>query len=103
MATQSKRGSILETAIKKAADEYDFNLTQQAMDAIISRAEGHIENRVFTEQARNNDVDEAVRNAKRFIQNLRAYKSDGTFTSVDFRKFVESSTNCFYPFCKPTK
>jgi hypothetical protein len=103
MATPSERRALLRNAINVASRSEGLTLSTQAIDAIIKRAEGHIQQRVLLESSRDTDVNEAVNNAGRLVRNLRNYKSAGTFTSVDFAEFVAKSTNCFYPFCKPNK
>ncbi|GAA6158496.1 hypothetical protein NBRC116589_06700 [Ruegeria sp. HU-ET01832] len=105
MASEEIHRIQLRRALDDAARIQGVLLTAEARAIFVNRAIQHIYARYLAEQNRDTEVEKATRNAQVLLRNLSPLVENRVSKSIDdtaVRGFIERSTNCIYPFCRPT-
>lgn len=104
MATSEENRKRLRDALALEAKRAGIVLSDLTLDFFADRALAHINSRVTASAERDLAVLEAAASAGRLVQNLRPVVNESIekrMLLADAQSYVQSSTSCFYPWCKP--
>ena len=105
MATENEHRADIRKALDLAAARRGISLATEARTVFVNRAIRHIYARFSVETNRDKEVRYAVSVAEDLVSNLFPlveFRVNKSLSSDDVTNFISESTNCIYPYCRPT-
>lgn len=104
MSSSDDHKAALQQALRAASQELRVPMSDLAVEFFVNRAVDHINARFAARSLRDQEVQNAIRTARQLVQNLRPVMEGSTAKQVfmnEARIYIQTSTSCFYPWCKP--